>query len=265
MQTVTIEFSDDNDYEISQNILKRSDGSKFDADFFLNSKKVEPATGKFDRIIVGEGGGCSSRTTINSMSVCGSNISMSGGKNQVQMNGVSITMSGSKISLKTSKNVEVEVNGVKYLPIGGDNTTAKNEADDKGYDEIDFKAADICIDAIEISGSGGVVVRNSADTFDSSSDLAVNIKGSGDIDLADIKMESCSLNVMGSGDIKVRNTTMQNCNAQVMGSGDITFNSSCSAKRMNASVMGSGDISGGGMSVDKINKRVMGSGDISGF
>jgi hypothetical protein len=39
MQTVTIEFLDDNDYVISQNVLKQKDGGKFDADFFLNQKK----------------------------------------------------------------------------------------------------------------------------------------------------------------------------------------------------------------------------------
>jgi hypothetical protein len=187
---------------------------------------------------------------------------MSGGKNQVQMNGVSITMGGSKISLKTSKNIEIEVNGIKYLPIDGKNVSTDSENDEKGFNEIDFQAAHICIDAIEISGSGGVVIRNSEDTF---ADLSVNIKGSGDVDLADVKIESGSFNIMGSGDIKIKSVIIQNCNVQVMGSGDVTFSSLCSAKRMNASIMGSGDIRGGGMSVDKINKRVMGSGDISGF
>lgn len=260
----SLAFSDDSNYEIANNVLKRIDGSKFDADFFMGSKKVDPASSVFDHIVIG-GEVSSSNGRSNFMQINGGNISMmGGGKNQVQINGVAITMSGNKISLKTSKSLEIEVNGVKYLP-SDSSINDQDKDDDKGYSEIDFKAANLCIDEISISGSGGVAVNNSPDVFDRTDGLSVNIKGSGDVHLSDIGMESLHLNVMGSGGIKVKNTVIQNCNAQVMGSGDITFDSSCRATKMNASVMGSGDIRGGGMSAHKVSKKVMGSGDITGF
>lgn len=263
---ISLEIYDGSDYIIVGNILKRADGSRFAADFLMDSEKVDPANDAFDCISIGSDDDYFCNGT-NSMRINGGNVSMvSSGKRQVvQMNGYTIGINGSTISIETSKNLEIEVNGVKYLPSGDCDTGKEGEDEGDGYKEIDLQAANVQIGMINIVGSGSISVKKSEDLFNRYDQLSVEIEGSGDANLSDIIIESLQLSVNGSGDIDIKNSVVENCLAEVMGSGDISFDSSCKVAKINASVMGSGDIRGGGISVHKLSKKVMGSGDICGF
>jgi hypothetical protein len=272
---VSIDFSDENNYEINNNVLARLDGENFDAAYYMGDTEVQPSE-DFDRIVIGEQISVSHKGRETSFSIgnvgSGSHISQSGGgSNTMQINGMSISTSGNKVSIKTQENnIVVEVNGIKYIP-AGDKDVDSEKKTAAGTKELDlvaakFKNVYLVIDEILISGSGKVTIRNSEKTIGANGVFAALVMGSGDINLNDlIGLNQCSLKVMGSGDISVKSSTFKSCDANVMGSGDILFDSACQATRMNISVMGSGDVSGRGMYVEQFNKKVMGSGDITGF
>ena len=275
--TVSIDFSDENNYEINNNVLARLDGENFDAAYYMGDTEVQPSE-DFDRIVIGERINVSRKGGGTSFTINGSNCigqmnggSVNRGSNTMQINGMSISTSGNKVSIKTQENnIVVEVNGIKYIPTGDKDVDSEKKTA-AGTKELDlvaakFKNVYLVIDEILISGSGKVTIRNSEKTIGANGVFAALVMGSGDINLNDlIGLNQCSLKVMGSGDISVKSSTFKSCDANVMGSGDILFDSACQAVRMNISVMGSGDVSGRGMYVEQINKKVMGSGDTTGF
>ncbi len=130
---------------------------------------------------------------------------------------------------------------------------------------------------LTIKGSGNFESKSKID----SDNLAINVIGSGDVDLADIicdnlklklqgsgdveinslRCATSSIDLQGSGDIKIIEYQVKNTNIGVYGSGDVAL----TAKKcgtINAIVCGSGDITLSG-SAQHLNKTIRGSGDIS--
>ena len=105
---------------------------------------------------------------------------------------------------------------------------------------------------INISGSGNFDLDNIK-----YSDLSVGISGSGDVDLAGT-VESVDLRISGSGNLKAESLKAQKARCTVSGSGNISLNVS---KELDATVSGSGDISYSGKPAS-VRTRVSGSGDI---
>ncbi|MBL7814102.1 MAG: DUF2807 domain-containing protein [Saprospiraceae bacterium] len=105
---------------------------------------------------------------------------------------------------------------------------------------------------VNISGSGDFDLNDLK-----FNNLNVGISGSGDIDLAG-SVESVELSISGSGDLNAENLKAQKAQCRVSGSGDISLNVS---KELDASISGSGDISYSGKPAT-VHKRVSGSGDI---
>lgn len=105
---------------------------------------------------------------------------------------------------------------------------------------------------INISGSGDFDLNNLK-----YGDLSVGISGSGDVDLAGA-VESVDLRISGSGDLKAENLKAQKARCTVSGSGNIALNVS---KELDATISGSGDIRYSGKPAS-VKTRVSGSGDI---
>jgi len=131
------------------------------------------------------------------------------------------------------------------------------------------------LDALTQRGSGDIKVKNQVQ----GNQLQVALSGSGDIDLALVKVSHLAASIVGSGDIDIKGTAKsadiritgsgdfdgsdlqtQDSNAKVSGSGDINIHVS---NTLNAQLSGSGDITYGG-SPKQVNKQKSGSGDISG-
>ena len=105
---------------------------------------------------------------------------------------------------------------------------------------------------INISGSGNFDLDNIK-----YSDLSVGISGSGDVDLTG-SVASIDLTISGSGNLKAESLKAQKARCTVSGSGNISLNVS---KELDATVSGSGDISYSGKPAS-VRTRVSGSGDI---
>ncbi len=105
---------------------------------------------------------------------------------------------------------------------------------------------------VNISGSGDFDLNNLK-----YGDLSVGISGSGDVDLAG-SAESVDLTISGSGDLKAENLKAQKAHCTVSGSGNISLNVT---KELDATISGSGDIRYSGKPAS-VRTRVSGSGDI---
>ncbi len=105
---------------------------------------------------------------------------------------------------------------------------------------------------VNISGSGDFDLNNLK-----YGDLSVGISGSGDVDLAG-SVESVDLRISGSGDLKAENLKAQKAHCTVSGSGNISLNVT---KELDATISGSGDIRYSGKPAS-VRTRVSGSGDI---
>jgi hypothetical protein len=127
-------------------------------------------------------------------------------------------------------------------------------------------------DYLGMSGSGNV----NADGTLSGSKLAIDISGSGNFNLTNVKYENVNFGISGSGDVRVGGSTdmvkfdvsgsgnikagdlkSQTASCHVSGSGDITCNAE---KSLDAHISGSGDIKYSGS--PSIKSRVTGSGDV---
>jgi hypothetical protein len=105
---------------------------------------------------------------------------------------------------------------------------------------------------INISGSGNFDISELKYT-----NVSVGISGSGNITVAG-SAESVELSISGSGDVNADNLKAQKANCRVSGSGNISLNAS---KELDALISGSGDIRYSG-SPASLRTRVSGSGDI---
>ena len=105
---------------------------------------------------------------------------------------------------------------------------------------------------VNISGSGDFDLNNIK-----YGDISVGISGSGDVDLAG-SVESIDLSISGSGDLNAENLKAQKALCSVSGSGNISLNVT---KELDATISGSGDIRYSGKPAS-VRTRVSGSGDI---
>jgi hypothetical protein len=110
------------------------------------------------------------------------------------------------------------------------------------------------LNEVTITGSGDVETK---DTI-SADDMAVNVTGSGDIDL-DIKATTTMVKVTGSGDIELNGST-RDLEVRISGSGDFK-GYGLESTNTNVSVSGSGDAQV--VANSSIVARVNGSGDVS--
>ena len=152
---------------------------------------------------------------------------------------------------------------------------------EKGYsinykDNLKIYVEAPSFERLGMSGSGNVDVDGTL----SGTKLDINISGSGDFDLDNIKYAELNLGISGSGnvtiggssdqvmmqisgsgDVKAGDLKAQSVRCQVSGSGNITCNAQ---KSLDAIVSGSGDIRYSGKP-ESIKTKVTGSGDINSF
>lgn len=110
------------------------------------------------------------------------------------------------------------------------------------------------LDDVDIKGSADVYLKGTL----KGADLNLNITGSGDIDVKNVKATTVKTIVSGSGDVKMKGST-QTAMLTVNGSGDISADK-LTATNVVATVSGSGDISC--YASKQLDAKASGSGDI---
>ena len=113
--------------------------------------------------------------------------------------------------------------------------------------------------AISLNGSGDFISKQRIDT----DNMDINLRGSGDIDIADLICDRCDINLIGSGDIDLKRLEAQRIAASLIGSGDIDLKLNNVLNTLLA-LKGSGDISADfAKGCKKVECELRGSGDIS--
>lgn len=134
------------------------------------------------------------------------------------------------------------------------------------------------IDQLDMTGSGSLIAQGPL----TGADLAMTLRGSGDLD-AEVKLTgNASVSITGSGDAKVRGN-VQNLNGNVTGSGDAEFDVTVAnqsqfdiagsgsvradgqTQQLVATISGSGDLDAAHFTADKVRVRVAGSGEAQVF
>lgn len=112
--------------------------------------------------------------------------------------------------------------------------------------------------SVEINGSGDFDAAGKVDT----DNLSIRVKGSGEVDFADVICDDASIEIYGSGDVGIGKLTAQHhTDISVKGSGDVDVEFWHSGS-VDCTVTGSGDVTLKG-SAKSLRKYVVGSGDIS--
>lgn len=113
--------------------------------------------------------------------------------------------------------------------------------------------------AISLNGSGDFISKQRIDT----DNMDISLRGSGDIDIADLICDRCDINLIGSGDIDLKRLEAQRTSASLIGSGDIDLKLNNVLNTFLA-LKGSGDISADfAKGCKKVECELRGSGDIS--
>ena len=107
------------------------------------------------------------------------------------------------------------------------------------------------LEAVDILGSGDINVAELAEK-----EFAVQIAGSGNVAAAG-KADRVAVKIRGSGEAKLFDLEAQDVSVTIAGSGDVRVNAS---ESLNASIAGSGDIQYKGS--PKVKQSIAGSGDI---
>ena len=110
---------------------------------------------------------------------------------------------------------------------------------------------------VEVHGSGDFESKSHVDT----DNLAITLKGSGDIDFYDIICDRINVSLVGSGNVDVRNVKTLQSSLNLVGSGDIKMAFDNSGK-VESNLTGSGDITLTGV-VREYRNNVRGSGDVN--
>jgi len=90
---------------------------------------------------------------------------------------------------------------------------------------------------------------------------AVQIKGSGDVSIDQLKAEQFAVNISGSGDLDIGLLEARELSASISGSGDVHI--AGRAEQQNWSLSGSGDVSAASLSGRAAKAQLSGSGDLS--
>ncbi len=113
------------------------------------------------------------------------------------------------------------------------------------------------IDAIDIEGSGDIDLRDSIDA----DQLNIVINGDGDVDVRTLKCGEFNIAINGTGDVSVRKVTSNELKADIEGSGDVYVRKAFVEGGARLEVNGSGDIEGM-VRAKTIYASSVGSGDI---
>ncbi len=111
---------------------------------------------------------------------------------------------------------------------------------------------------VEVHGSGDFESKSHVDT----DNLAITLKGSGDIDFYDIICDRVNVSLVGSGDVDVKKVVTQYSAVELVGSGDVKI-SQLNAKDTKLELKGSGDIKVANQNCGIVTCRLVGSGDIT--
>ena len=113
--------------------------------------------------------------------------------------------------------------------------------------------------AVRLNGSGDFVSEKKVDT----DNMAITLRGSGDISFDDLLCDRCKVDLIGSGDITLDRLEAQSASATLIGSGDIRLKL-IKVLDTTLSVKGSGDIKAEfGKGCGAVDCDLNGSGDIS--
>jgi len=112
--------------------------------------------------------------------------------------------------------------------------------------------------SVHLGGSGDFISEKTVDT----DVINISLKGSGDIQFADLLCDHCNIEVVGSGDASVRNLDTRETDVVLIGSGDVNIRQQ-NAKATRLTLRGSGDVNVEfGSGCDSVDAELMGSGDI---
>jgi len=113
------------------------------------------------------------------------------------------------------------------------------------------------INGLHVNGSGIIKVQNNILT----DELSLDIHGSGEINLGELKAGKCEIGVYGSGSIDIDKAVAENIEQELEGSGDISAGSLLGTM-ISISLAGSGNIKFENVSSQKLQVNSEGSGDI---
>lgn len=129
--------------------------------------------------------------------------------------------------------------------------------DDEGGTIVHVSSPDLT--SVALNGSGDFISQQRIDT----DNMAIVLRGSGDIDMADLICDRCQVELIGSGDIDLDRVDAREASAVLVGSGDIDIHLWNTASTR-LSLKGSGDIDAAfGEGCKSVACELRGSGDIS--
>ena len=142
-------------------------------------------------------------------------------------------------------------NGTLYLRVGdrGQNVSVTNA-------DLRFFVTVSDLEKLSIPGSGDMFVEDVR-----VDDLTVEINGSGDVTMQDVKNgSSLFMEIDGSGEISIRKAEFDEIESRIRGSGDISIGGK--ADEQSIQVGGSGDYIGGDLESQSVEIAIQGSGNV---
>ena len=128
------------------------------------------------------------------------------------------------------------------------------------FESDDIKVYITSPDIIDVSlmGSGDFIAQNHIDT----DNLKIELKGSGNIEIADVICDRIQTTLVGSGDVSIGHVVTGSSDIELVGSGDIDINHE-RANRIDIMLKGSGDIRSTFQACGDVVSELRGSGDIT--
>lgn len=177
----------------------------------------------------------------------------------------------SKIRLSTSSDMNItmgnnfsiemvgdeEIIGNTILEVKGDTLHVKHKRGRFNYDDDQEMGINVVmpnIEAMQINGSGDVEI-----TGVDNEELELGINGSGDMNVSG-KTEKLDININGSGDIEMEEVSGNDVRININGSGDVIF-AGGTCQSMEIDIHGSGDVEARELECVDVNVDVSGSGD----
>ena len=114
------------------------------------------------------------------------------------------------------------------------------------------------IKGIGLAGSGSVTAPKTLTTLNN---MRLELAGSGDITLSELKCNDLRMEIAGSGNITTGPIQANEVNSEIAGSGDVSV-ASLTCKKLHNEIAGSGDLTYNNMNVEHVSSDIAGSGDI---
>lgn len=114
------------------------------------------------------------------------------------------------------------------------------------------------IEGLNLAGSGDITAPKALTL---AGNMKLEVAGSGDITLAELKCNNLYLEIAGSGTITIGPIQANEVRSETAGSGDISV-ASLTCKKLDNEIAGSGDMTFNNMTVEKVTSEIAGSGDI---